>query len=712
MKNRILILIISFFIQSLSAQQKGVSPISTSNQQQSTHKTFALVVGISDYQDAAIPDLRFAERDAKAFVELLKSSGLGKLDDDHLKVLLGKEATNAQFAAALDWLMDEAKEGDQVIIYFSGHGDVESKTRSQQGFLLTWDSPSRTYIAGAMTIFWINEVISTLSAERKAKVILITDACRSGKLAGNDINGTQLTSLNLAKQYNNEIKILSCQPTEYSIEGEQWGGGRGVFSYYLVNGLFGFADNNNDQKITFSELDRYLEDHVPVEVSPISQVPLLIGKKTDTIAVYDMVLFTSLKSKKEGEVVAFSAIESRGIEEETLSKVDSLVKENYLKFKRALKEKNFLDPPGNNADELYNALIVEAGLKPIQNHMKRNYAAALQDEAQQFLNTAMVSDENNLNIRVFLDRSLYAKYASYFHRASELLGPNHYMYKNLKAKEYFFNGGVAYLKSPFIAKDTVVGNEALKWARRSLEMEPDMAMTYILMSQIFLCNFMNEDSARVFADRGISLAPKKPIIYSSLAEMLLWSEQPKKAKYYVDKAWAIDSNSIRSLNVKAKMLSLTGNTGEAERLFLKTIQLNPQFSSSYANLGEMYLRSFRLLDAEKQFFIAIEKDSFDVIAWKLLGYLNLIKNKLKDADHIFTKAYQIDREQVFYVDFDFACLYSLSGKEDLAFSSLEKALQNKFSDYSRLNSIPFLHNLRMQKERWDALMNKYFPDKM
>ena len=126
----------------------------------------------------------------------------------------------------------------------------------------------------------------------------------------------------------------------------------------------------------------------------------------------------------------------------------------------------------------------------------------------------------------------------------------------------------------------------------------------------------------------------------------------------------------------------------------------------------MYLRSFRLLDAEKQFLIAIEKDSFDVIAWKLLGYLNLIKNKLKDAEQIFTKANQIDREQVFFVDFDFACLYSLSGKEDLAFSSLEKALQKKFSDYARLNSIPFLHNLRLQKERWTELLQKYFPDKL
>ena len=39
---------------------------------------------------------------------------------------------------------------------------------------------------------------------------------------------------------------MSCQPNEYSIEGEQWGGGRGAFSYHLVDALYGLADANAD----------------------------------------------------------------------------------------------------------------------------------------------------------------------------------------------------------------------------------------------------------------------------------------------------------------------------------------------------------------------------------------------------------------------------------------------------------------------------------
>ncbi len=111
-------------------------------------ETYAVVVGISDYQDEAIPDLRFADKDAEAFAAFLQSPAGGALDEGHLKVLLNEQATAAQFAIALDWLWEVVKENDKVIIYFSGHGDVERKSLTKPGYLLCWDAPSRVYLAG------------------------------------------------------------------------------------------------------------------------------------------------------------------------------------------------------------------------------------------------------------------------------------------------------------------------------------------------------------------------------------------------------------------------------------------------------------------------------------------------------------------------------------------------------------------------------------
>ncbi|HKK87853.1 MAG TPA: caspase family protein, partial [Saprospiraceae bacterium] len=156
----IVILKIIFFPLLLLAQVKGLTP-SVDSEVNEKGDVYAVVVGISDYQDKGIPDLRFADKDAEAFANFLRSPAGGSLDEDHLKVLINERATAAQFAIALDWLWEVAKENDKVILYFSGHGDVERKSLTQPGYLLCWDAPSRVYLAGgAIALPMFQDVIS------------------------------------------------------------------------------------------------------------------------------------------------------------------------------------------------------------------------------------------------------------------------------------------------------------------------------------------------------------------------------------------------------------------------------------------------------------------------------------------------------------------------------------------------------------------------
>ncbi|MBK8450267.1 MAG: caspase family protein [Saprospiraceae bacterium] len=380
MKNHIIIIVLTLFVSATDAQQsntktqseKGIAPLKVvSNQSSIVSNTYAVVVGISDYQDPGIPDLRFADKDAEAFANYLSSDAGGKLDVDHLKVLLNEKATVAQFAIALDWLMEVVKENDQVIIYFSGHGDVEKKTITQPGYLLCWDAPARVYLAGgALALPMFQDIITTLSAQNKAKVIVVTDACRSGKLAGSSVGGSQITGANLAKQYSNEIKILSCQPNEYSIEGEQWGGGRGAFSYHLVDALYGMADNNNDLIVNLQEAGRYIEDHVSSEVSPVSQVPMVLGNRTDVLSKVNVEILAAIKSGKSSQTMMLSAIDTKGIEEDVLSMVDTSVRMTYKLFKQALKDKIFLGPDNACADTYYEQLIKEPKLERLHSTIK------------------------------------------------------------------------------------------------------------------------------------------------------------------------------------------------------------------------------------------------------------------------------------------------------------------------------------------------------
>jgi uncharacterized caspase-like protein len=60
---------------------------------------------------------------------------------------------------------------------------------------------------------------------------------------------------------------------EISAEGEAWGGGHGVFTYYLLKGLGGAADANGDGTVTAEELFRYVQREVS-KATHDSQLPM------------------------------------------------------------------------------------------------------------------------------------------------------------------------------------------------------------------------------------------------------------------------------------------------------------------------------------------------------------------------------------------------------------------------------------------------------
>ncbi|MBP6811773.1 MAG: caspase family protein, partial [Saprospiraceae bacterium] len=435
----ILVLLLCLPYLAIGQNEKPASSISTSksikplpqstNHQSTNHQTRAVVIGISDYQDPAIPDLRFADRDAEAFADWLRSPAGGSLPESSIHLLLDKDATTGKIIAALDGLISASKPGDVAILYFSGHGDVERVTKFQRGYFLTWDSPPAVYAAGAFSLVFLQDIISTLS-ETGVQVVVVSDACRAGKLAGSEFGGAQATSAAMAKQFANEIKILSCQPDEFSLEGEQWGGGRGAFSYHLVDGLYGLADGNSDGTVSLLELGRYLEDKVPGETAPHSQIPFTVGSKAARVASVDAEMLTSWREKKKGETQTFVKTDGKGLEDLALAKADSSIQEMYVAFTAAI-ERGELMPTdstaGRSANDYYELLIKEPALADLHGLMTRNFAAALMDEGQQHLNLFLKTDPQLLD-DIYNGRVNYQRIADYIQRSAELLGPKHYVY--------------------------------------------------------------------------------------------------------------------------------------------------------------------------------------------------------------------------------------------------------------------------------------------
>jgi tetratricopeptide (TPR) repeat protein len=651
MKN---LLIITVFLGSLTTFSQTLSL--------DTGETYAVVVGISDYQDEQIPDLRFADKDAEAFASFLRSPAGGSLDNDHLKVLINEQATQAQFGAALDWLWEVAAENDRVIIYFSGHGDVERKSITQPGYLLCWDAPSSVYMAGgAFNIRDLNDVVSTISIQNKAKVILVTDACRAGKLSGSVIGGAQATAANLAKQYANEIKILSCQPDEYSVEGEQWGGGRGAFSYHLLDGLYGMADGNSDLNVSLKEIGRYLEDNVTEQVAPEIQNPMIIGDKTEKLIDVFPEILDQLKEGKRGHMQLFTATDSRGIEEEILVAADSNIVEMYYAFQKALADEQFLfvtkeqaekgRTQNDYADYYYEILSQEPTMERLHSSMRRNYSAALQDAAQQVMNNWMKSSkeksmetnidkkQKRLPKKVFTEK--VRAFPACLERASELLGKEHYMYPILKARKHFFEGYL--LANSDQNPNKALGEKALSQFHQALEWQPDLPQAYWQMIYVYGYNLLEPDSAAIYAQKAMDLYPYWVLPYVNL--VFIYSEKYKQydqAKPYIEKALAIDSSSALVWNIWGLYSFHQKQYDQAEKKLKKAIQLDSTISVIYSNLGLFYQYIRRYEESEKQYKKAIQLDSTFALPHINLAFLYQTTRRNYESEVHYKKAIQLD----------------------------------------------------------------------
>ena len=602
--------------------EKGAAPVNPQSvNPQSVIR--AVVVGISDYQDNGIPDLQYAHRDAEAFAAWLRSPAGGNMPERNLVLLTNGEATLGKIVSALTGLIADAREGDQVIIYFSGHGDVEANLFSQPGYLLCHDSKASVYMAGAFNIRDLQEVVNTLSLQNKARVLVITDACRAGKLAGSSINGAQLTSANLAKQFTNETKILSCQTSEYSLEGPQWGGGRGVFSYHLVDGLTGLADRNADDLVTLFELEMYLGEKVPEETAPHRQFPFAIGDKTAKMARVDAPALAALRQAKSGASPMLGGTDMRGWEDELVATTDSATQALYYAYKSALKHGALIDTAGGNqsAWALLPQLLQRESLSELHGLLRRNLAAALLDEAQQALNALLDDDPYETN-QWLHNPDKYVLYPEYLAKTIELLGERHYMYNTLMGKQLFFQAkNVAGQEAHW--QDGGVWNDSINQLTRNLltsalKLEPNAPYAHYALGTSWMKHYWGDGADTFFyhQNQALALSPTWVMPRLNIVNFYMFNiinPDWKTCEEYILQGLALKPNSYVLTERLAWLYQRTYRMDEAIALAHKMASMRPDLPNGYATLGSTY-SSLRQYDLAEDF--AQKALSVDSTVWR------------------------------------------------------------------------------------------------
>lgn len=235
-----------------------------------TGKRWAVIIGISQYEDPDIPSLKYADVDAKAMYEFFRSplAGLGGFKPENMQLLINKDATYTNMKVALFDFLKQAAPEDVVYIYFAGHG-APDPGRRENLYLLPYDAR-----AGSMggTAFRMDDMNRALAEVTAAHKILITDACHSGgvstaatrALGENAINEAFLSRMTAANGV--QAILTASDKAQQSLEDARWKGertpGHGVFTHYLLKGLKGSADANGDQIVDLFEMMQFTIDSV------------------------------------------------------------------------------------------------------------------------------------------------------------------------------------------------------------------------------------------------------------------------------------------------------------------------------------------------------------------------------------------------------------------------------------------------------------------
>lgn len=240
----------------------AIQPAESIDAQKPDSKKWAFLIGIEDYEDEHITDLRYSVDDVRLLYEVLVDSRRGAFD--YVRLLTSEDTESQKrptrrniFRGLRNWL-SQTKPDDTVLFYFSGHGIAD---KDGQNYLIAVDTEVSLPQETAVSMKQVNAILNNREQIPAKRIIVVLDSCHSGvrRDARSLVVQGQILSP-LFEDAEGRITLASCNIDEQSFEDEDIG--HGVFTYFFVEGLKGNADQSRDGLITASELNNYVYTQV------------------------------------------------------------------------------------------------------------------------------------------------------------------------------------------------------------------------------------------------------------------------------------------------------------------------------------------------------------------------------------------------------------------------------------------------------------------
>ena len=251
----------------------------------SAQRKWAILIGANEYHDPAITSLRFCKNDTELLREVLVQPERGGYGEKETLLLTDGTPrdslpTRSNIMSRVSSVAKMAESEDSILFAFSGHGMEENG----MSYLLPADAGTGVLAETAIGIKWIKETLGHASARAK---IMILDACHAGAMKGRAEAGrmTEKFSSEIHDLAEGFAMLCSCKLNESSYEWEEKQ--HGVFSYFLCEGLMGYADADEDGIVTVSEASNYVTKKVREWAfgKSVQQTPNLEYKVSGDIAL-------------------------------------------------------------------------------------------------------------------------------------------------------------------------------------------------------------------------------------------------------------------------------------------------------------------------------------------------------------------------------------------------------------------------------------------
>jgi uncharacterized caspase-like protein len=266
-----------------SAQAETTAPMETTG----SEKKWAIVVGVSDYDDPGINDLQFSD-DAKSVADVLeKQAGFPK----HQVVLMTSDQTEAHLKPTRSNILSElwklAKsdnklgKDDTFLLYFSGHAlqQLHDSRLVPMGAKVDGSSGDNPELIQAWrdSTLTSEDIAAPLSQIDAGHVIIVLDASASAEFCQSLLQAALPTE----KKDGSAVVLSAAGSDERAWESPELQ--HGAFTNYFLEGLRGKAVE--DGQITMLSLSNYLWSSFKDLKNPYRQTPHVYSAISDPIVL-------------------------------------------------------------------------------------------------------------------------------------------------------------------------------------------------------------------------------------------------------------------------------------------------------------------------------------------------------------------------------------------------------------------------------------------